>query len=667
MSSSRKSLLIVFLLLLGLAIPQRGEAAPVPKPNVIVITVDTLRADHVGAYGYARARTPNIDALAASGVRFEKAYTPVPITLPSHACLMTGTYPMRNGMHDFSGNRLDPAMPTLASVLKAQGYATGAVLGAAVLDRRFGLHQGFDFYYDHFDFNRMLETNLDAMERPGNLVMDQALAWLRKNSARRLFLWVHLYDPHHPYSPPPPYDAQFKDNPYDGEIAFADAQIGRLLRYLKLGGLLSNTLIVFASDHGEGLGEHAEKTHGFFIYNSTLHVPLVMKLPASAAVARKQVADAVSLVDVMPTVLDALRIPPPAQVQGRSLLPLLQAKGEAGESHLYAESYLPRLHFNWSELRGLQAGNYRLIDGPKPELYDLAKDPGELQNLFEQKPAVAGELRAQLAGVVQKYSAGTETAQKTSLDPAMAERLQALGYAALPGGSNPTISNRDLPDPKDRIQMYELVSEAINLSQRGNYAASIEKLKAALAIEEGSVPAHYLLGLNYYRQKDFASAVPEFRRVLEKSPDYALAVFNLGLALANLGNFDEAIVTLKRTLELDPSNFSAAFDLGALYLKKNMFDESIAAFRQSVTIHPGFAPGRRALGEMLLFRGQVDKAIAELREAARLTPNDGRIHLALAKALEAKGLHREAAQARLKAQELGTQAPARAPGSERRP
>ncbi len=659
MSSFRKFLLVLLL-------PGMASAAPPPRTNVVLITVDTLRADRVGAYGYGKARTPNLDQLAASGVRFEKAFSPVPITLPSHASMLTGTYPMRNGMHDFSGNRLDPAMPTLAAVLRAQGYATGAVVGAAVLDRRFGLNSGFDYYYDNFDFNRMLETNLDAMERPGNLVMDQALAWLRKNSSRRFFLWVHLYDPHHPYNPPAPYNIQLAD-PYDGEIAFTDAQVGRLLRYLKLGGLLSNTLIVLAGDHGEGLGEHAEKTHGFFIYNSTLHVPLLMKLPAGTAAGKKLVADAVSLVDVMPTVLEALRLPVPPQVQGRSLLPLLKATSEAEGSPLYAESYLPRLHFNWSELRGIQSGNYRLIDGPKPELYDLSRDPGEKQNLHAQKPAVAEELRAQLGGVIQKYSAGGETAQQTSLDPAMAERLQALGYAALPGGSNPTISNRELPDPKDRIEMYELVSEAINHSQRGRYDESVEKLKKALAIEPGSIPAHYLLGLNYYRQKRYADAIPEFRLVLERSPDYANAIFNLGLALAHFGNLDEAIPLLQRTLELNPGNFSAAFDLGVVYLKKNMVEESLEAFRRSVTIQPDFAPGHRALGEVLLYRGQADEAIAELREAARLTPNDGRIYVALGNALEAKGLTAEAAQARRKAQSLGTQGPARATGSERRP
>ncbi|MCI0350235.1 MAG: sulfatase, partial [Acidobacteriales bacterium] len=231
----------------------------------MIITIDTLRADRLGCYGYRRIKTPNIDSLAADGIRFEKAYTPVPITLPAHAALLSGTYPMYNGLHDFSGNKLNPNQPTLATILKRHGYATGAVMGSAVLDSRFGLNQGFDFYYDHFDFSRLLETNLDAMERPGNLVMDEALGWLTKHSKKKFFLWVHLYDPHHPYRPPAPYDQQYKAEPYDGEIAFADSQVGRLLNFLKRQGLYRNTLIVLTGDHGEGLGEHGEKTHGFFI------------------------------------------------------------------------------------------------------------------------------------------------------------------------------------------------------------------------------------------------------------------------------------------------------------------------------------------------------------------------------------------------------------------
>src|SRR6266852_846663 len=235
-------------------------AASNSAPNVVVITIDTLRADHLGCYGYKQIRTPNIDALAADGARFERAYTAVPVTLPSHTVMFTGTYPMLSGMHDFAANKLSATQPTLASVLKEHGYATAGIVGSAVLDSRFGLNRGFDFYYDHFDFSRLDETNLDSMERPGNVVVDQALTGLSHNYAKRVFLWGHLYDPHYPYRPPAPYNEQYNAQPYDGEIAFADAQVGRVLRFLRQKNLYENTLIVLAGDHGEGLGEHGEKT-----------------------------------------------------------------------------------------------------------------------------------------------------------------------------------------------------------------------------------------------------------------------------------------------------------------------------------------------------------------------------------------------------------------------
>ncbi len=288
-------------------------AAGTPSTNVVVITIDTLRADHLGCYGYKQIHTPNIDALAADGVRFERAYTPVPVTLPAHTAIFTGSYPMLSGIHDFSANKLNPQQPTLASVLKEHGYNTAAVIGSAVLDSRFGLNHGFDFYYDHFDFNRLLETNLDEMERPGNVVADVALDWLDKNYQKKFFLWMHLYDPHYPYRPPAPYSQDYGSRPYDGEIAFADAQVGRLLRFLKEKGLYQSTLIVLSGDHGESLGEHGEKTHGFFIYNATLQVPLILRLPQGKLA--KQISAQVSLTDIMPTVLQILKVDTPSQVQ----------------------------------------------------------------------------------------------------------------------------------------------------------------------------------------------------------------------------------------------------------------------------------------------------------------------------------------------------------------
>jgi len=623
-------------------------AAPAAAPNVVVITIDTLRADHIGCYGYKQIRTPNLDALAAEGARFERAYTAVPVTLPSHTVMFTGTYPMLSGMHDFAANKLGPGQATLASVLKEHGYATGAVIGSAVLDSRFGLNRGFDFYYDHFDFNRLQESNLEEMERPGNLVADVALDWLSKNYQKKFFLWMHLYDPHYPYRPPAPYAAEYQDRPYDGEIAFADSQVGRLIRFLKSKGLYANTLIVLSGDHGESLGEHGEKTHGFFIYNTTLHVPFIIHLPGVAS--PRTVPDLVSLADLMPTVLQVLKVDVPTQVQGRNLLPLMRTKEPGDARGLYAETFLPRLHFNWSELRGVETENYHFIDAPKPELYDLSKDPGETRNLFGEKKAVAEEMRARLATLIQQFSAGPELAEKTGLDPALMERLKSLGYAGFSGGGSPTITDRALPDPKDRIQAYELISDAIAESQHGDYAPSTEKLNLALKSDPDSVSVHYLLGLNYYRMHEFPQSVEHLQRVLQLSPGYSLATFQLGLAYARAGDFDHAILTLKRTLELDATNFSAAYNLGAAYVQKQMTTEAAAAFRSSVTIAPDYAPGHRALGEVLLYQGQIDDALSELRRAAELAPQDPANHVSLAKALSAKGLNDEAAEEMQKAQ-----------------
>ena len=680
--STIRRLVTVSLFLCGLPL----WAASVKNPIVILITIDTLRADHLGCYGYAAIHTPNIDALSADGVQFENAYSAVPITLPSHASMMTGAYPMQTGMHDFSGNRLGSAQPTMAGILRQHGYATGAVVASAVLDSRFGLNSGFDFYYDHFDFNRLSEANLDAMERPGNLVMDEALKWLQSrlhaNSPKQVFLWVHLYDPHHPYNPPAPYAEEYRAHPYDGEIAFADAQVGRLIGFLKKESLYDHTLIVLAGDHGEGLGEHGEKTHGFFIYNSTLHVPLIFKgvaMDPAKGVAKgvaksvaKSVAESVaksvaeypphrnvitpvSLVDLLPTVLDLLQLPVPAGVQGKSLKPLLQGDAPTGAGDLYSETYLPRIHFNWSELRGILKDRYHFIDAPRPELYDLQADPGELNNLYSGKLAVSAELRAELATVIRKNTPGQETVEKTSLDPVMLERLKSLGYVAVSSGATATLSDQNLPDPKDRLQVYELISSAIDDSQHGRYDSSMEKLQATLKTEAKSIPVHYLLGLDFYRKHDFKSATREFEEVLSLSPGYALAAYYLGLAQGAAGDWDASIVSLQRALQLDKTNFAAAFNLGAAYLQKRSFDQSLEAFRRSVSINPSYAQGYEAIGEMLLFQGKTDEAIPAFKQALIADPENAKSHLGLAQAYELKGMTEEAAQERSRAAEMRRQ------------
>jgi arylsulfatase A-like enzyme/Flp pilus assembly protein TadD len=634
------ALVVAFAFGFGVQTLATNSLAPRSAINVVVITIDTLRADHVGCYGNEQVHTPNIDALAATGVRFEHAYTPVPITLPAHTVIFTGSYPTFSGMHDFSGNRLGLSQATMASILKQKGYATGAVVASAVLDSRFGLNHGFDFYYDHFEFNRLQESNLDEMERPGNIVADQALEWLRRNPSGPFFLWMHLYDPHYPYQPPSPYAEEYKSHPYDGEIAFADEQVGRVVRFLKDRRLLEKTLIVLSGDHGEGLGEHGEKTHGFFIYNSTLHVPLIIRLPGSSS--RRIVPDPVNLADILPTVLESLHIDIPRDVQGQSLAPLLAGRQWTQPRSLYSETYLPRLHFNWSELRGVELEKYHFIDAPKPELYDVEKDPGELHNIYSQKNAVATELHAKLWAVIHEITPGSELAEKTGLDPAMMEHLKSLGYLGVSGGGGSTVKGTDLADPKDRIQIYELISDGMAASQHGQYQESIEKLSTALQTEPNSVSIHYLLALDYYRLQDFGKAIDHLQQVLQVSPDYALAVYQLGLCYAKAGDMHNAIQYLQRTLRMDSTNFSAAYNLGVAYMRIGETASAVSSFRQSISIFPDYVAAHVSLGELLLYQGQTDDAISELRKAVGLAPGDLRAHAALAKALEAKGLHDEA-------------------------
>lgn len=614
----------------------KPAAAPEEKPNVIVVTIDTLRADHLGCYGYTAAQTPAIDALARAGVRFTQAYTPVPITLPAHAALFTGSFPMATGMHDFSGNKLPGSAVTLARVLRDQGYTTAAFLGAAVLDSRFGLNQGFDTYFDHFDFSRLLETNLDQMERRGDVVVDEALSWLKRPPHRPFFLWVHLYDPHFPYTPPEPYASRFRAHPYDGEIAFDDAQVGRLMAALKDQRIYDPSLIVLAGDHGEGLGEHGEKTHGFFIYNSTLHVPLIFKVPGAAP---RVVEDEVSLVDVMPTVLQALKAPVPSTVQGRSLLSQMGGRPGAAPSSLYAETFLPLLHFRWNQLRSLQSRGMKYIDAPAPEIYNTRTDPGELKNLYASRQSMGHEMRDRLNGLVRRLTpaAGAAGAESELTDPALLERLKSLGYVAVSAGTFAEAGGKPLPDPKDRIQVYELVSEALADSQHGRYQESLAKLQQAEKTETASLTINYLVALNYFRLRDYRRSVERLQATLRIDPKFALAAYYLGLAQVQTSDLDGAIISFERAFDLDATNFMAAFNLGAAYLKKGRTEEALQKFQRSVEINPNYAQGQAALGEMYLYLKRPEDAARALERAVELAPRIVKAHENLARAYEALG------------------------------
>ena len=633
------------LLLAGLAAfflvrSGRAQAAASRQPDVILLTIDTLRADHLGCYGDRKAQTPNLDAFAAVADRFTHAYTPVPITLPAHTSIMTGRYPMATGMHDFSGNKLSPDAATLAQTLRSQGYRTAAFVSAAVLDSRFGLDSGFDTYYDHFDFSRLDESSLDLIERPGDQTMNLALTWLDQQtgpvgSRQPFFLWIHLYDPHYPYTTPEPYASRYRDHPYDGEIAFADAQAGRLFAEVKARGVFDKAVIAVAGDHGEGLGEHKEKNHGFFIYNSTLHVPLIVRIPG---IAPRAVQSDASLIDIMPTVLDALKVAVPATVQGRSLLDVMQGRPEpAPHRDLYAETDLPLLHFRWGNLRAILEQNLKYIDAPTPELYDTRADPGELKNLANERTSVAHELRARLVSLIARETPGSgDTAQQVLTDPVLLARLRSLGYVAT-GSNFVDPQGKALPDPKDRIQVYQLFSDAMSEGQRGQYQESLQKLNETENTEPHSLPIQYLMALDYYRLKDYPHAAARFKSAIELDPKFALATYYLGLTESQMGDADAAVESLRHSLELDPTNFSAAFDLGALLLKTNRVDDAVSQFQKAIEINPEYARAHEALGEVYLYQKKPDEAVRELERAVQLQPAFPKAHYTLGRAYQALG------------------------------
>jgi arylsulfatase A-like enzyme/Tfp pilus assembly protein PilF len=616
-------------------------AAERPPLNVVLITVDTLRPDHLGCYGYRSVKTPTIDGLAEHGIRFAHAFTPVPITLPAHTALLTGEFPLATGIHDFTGNKVRAGTETLARILRGHGYTTAAFIAAAVLDRRFGLNQGFDTYYDHFDFGHGEEVHLDFIERRGDQVVNEALKWLKSNPKRPLFMWVHLYDAHTPYAPPEPFASRYHTHPYDGEIAFVDAQLGRFFASLKQQGLYENSLIVLVSDHGESLGEHGEKTHGFFIYNSTLHVAMIFKIPG---VAPRVVEDGASLVDVLPTVLQALKIPIPSSVQGRSLLSLALGRPTGSQSVLYAESYPPLLHFGWNLLRGLQWHGLKYIETTRPELYDTRTDPKELHNLVDTHHALAQQMRERLHDVIGRYTpaSGKAKGEKELTDPALLESLRSLGYVAVSSGDIVDSSGKALPDPKDRIGVYELISAAMVDAHQGRHDESLRKLKEAEKTEPNLLSVRYLMGRDYFHLKDFHHAAECFQAALKLNPKYTLAAFDLGNSQLAMGDAQAAVDSFKRTLELDASNFTAAYDLGVAYTRLRQPDAAIQAFQRAVEILPDYAEAHEAIGELYLYLRRPQDAARELQRAVAIDPKMAKAHFELGRAYEALGLPQKA-------------------------
>lgn len=605
--SFRLALLLVVSLSAGCAQPPPQPTIEAPR-HLILITIDTLRADRVGAYGYSQARTPNIDALASRGARFDRAFAPAPITLPSHASLMTGRYPPGHGSRH-NGMTMDASVPTLAATLSSAGFATGGFVAAFPLDRRFGISKGFESYGDKMP--RGAQGGI-TNERPGRVVVDEAIAWLEGHRSQRLFLWVHLFEPHAPYGDPR--SGRSAVARYDDDVAEADTQVGRLVK--GLGADAAKSLIVVTSDHGEAFGEHGEITHSLFVYDTTLRVPLIL---AGPGVSTRTIATPVSLVDVAPTVLKLLGLSA-MDTDGVDLGRAL--KGEiATPRELYAESFAPLFDFGWSPLRTIRSGDFKFIEAPRSELYNLAHDPAEALDISRSDSKRVAELREK----TQRYNAPAPVAANQNRE--VQGRLQSLGYV---GGGGPRPSG-DRPDPKDRRELaariarvtsgelqgeqleatlQQIVSEDPNnpqanlrlgyvLLESQNCGAASRYFTRAIAAHVPSVDAHLGLAQCQVAARRPADAQKTLTDAERLEPGNPVVAANLGIVFSDAGRHAEGIAALQRAIKIDPEFHEARFNLSRVFARAGRREEAAREAQTLLTMLPPNAPQRAEVQRLL--------------------------------------------------------------------
>ena len=604
--------------------PSAGASSPAKTPpDIFLITIDTLRADHVHCYGYEGVKTPALDDLAREGIRFTQAFTPSPITNTSHASILTGLLPGSHGVTDFAVP-LSPAHPTVAQSLKPQSYRTAAFIGAVILDSKTlapGFDRGFD-YYDNFPEHPQTKSRWGRVERRGMEVAQHAEAWLTKHPAGPHFVWVHLYDPHDPYEPPPPYSQTYKDHLYDGEIAYADSALAHFIAYLKQSGRYRNAIIIVVGDHGEGLGEHHEDTHGIFLYDSTTHVPLIVKLPGAAHAAAVVQAQ-VRTVDIVPTILE-LAGAAPANSDGGSLTPYFAGTTKSGRP-AFGETDYP-LRFGWAPLRSLRSGKdgFKFIEAPRPELYDLQTDAAELHSKYDPVDAHVQKARAMLADLHKREISST---------PA----------TAIPSS---------LPDPKDKIEQQNLLHAAMIASEDDRPADARQSLEKVLALDAKSPTALRQLGELELQEGDFAKAAQHLKGALEVRPDDATAAFYAGRALEKSHDLSAARDALETSLKLMPGQFPARLLLGQVYLGLKDPKAAEDQLEAALLLQPDNVEAQLALANAQIAEGNFAEAAQQLEVLSKAQPKNPEVFDLLAKAYTGLGKADEAQRAESRAKLL---------------
>src|SRR5918993_907982 len=558
--------------------PRQAQSVP---PHVLLVTIDTLRADRLGSYGYGAAKTPVLDRLAAGGARFADATTQAPLTYPAHVAIVTGRYPAVFGVRLNGMNPLPDEANTIAERLSGAGYWTAAVVGSVVLERGLGLDQGFGHYDDRIAIAPAATVAIADLHRPASAVTDAALAWLKDRAPAEgapWFLWTHYFDPHWPYEPPARHAAAAPGRPYDGEIGYVDAELGRLLA----GVDPARTLIVVTADHGEALGDHGEPDHGFFLHDSTLRVPLIFSGAArTGRIPPRVIPEQVRAVDITPTIADLVGVPP-APSDGVSLRPLLEGAARRDVPVSLAESWYPRLHFGWSELMSARVGEWKYVAAPKPELYDLRRDPAEQKNLIGERPAVAARLAAEVERLKTSRASGP-AAPVARPDAAAMERLQALGYI---GSLAPVGAGAAGDNPLDRVADYrayrQLFSRALTLLARDRPAAAASILQKLVKLNVRAFEAHLYLGNAYAALSKRDAALGEYDAAGVLNPESAAPHFEAAKVLSARGDHDAAAARARTGLTIEPRSHYGLYTLGVVHQKAERWGAALEAFSQAV-------------------------------------------------------------------------------------
>jgi arylsulfatase A-like enzyme/thioredoxin-like negative regulator of GroEL len=655
----RRPCLLFLLIVLGACTFVRAEA-----PNIIFITMDTTRADRMGFLGCKKGLTPNLDMLARQGVVFEKTYSQAPLTPVSHATIFTGTYPQFHTVTDF-GHPLPALLPFVPEILHKSGYRTAAFIGSLILDPKANMAPGFDRGFDFFDagFHPKRgpnESRYDSVERRAGNVVGHAMRWIAKNQnpQKPFFIWIHLYDPHAPYDPPEPFDKRFTDL-YDGEVAYADASLGTLFSYMRQHGLYDRALITMMSDHGESLGAHGESMHGIFLYDETIRVPLLFKLPGELLAGRR-VETRVRLVDVAPTLLSMLSLPLPPTFQGESLVPMMKGKPPllgravqkpAADLPAYAETDYPHRAFGWSSIRSMRTGKYLFVRAPRRELYDQTRDQDVEHNLAATSPAVTDTLQAQLDQFRDQTSSYHQKSDQPAVTPEQTENLSALGYV----GSTPATSSTDPlkgADPKDKIGISNTLHEGMIAIEDGRYAEAIPMLQHVLDDSPLISVAQMQLGIALARVKRYPEAIAALQKSVKLMPDSSPAQYELGLALFETGAWRESVPYFQFVAKKRPKFADAQYSLASVYARVQRVPEAVELLQQVIQLNPEHFRANLLLGRILTLQQRSDEALPYLKQAVLSDPNNFEAHAFLADDYEQQGNSQAAASERNRAEAL---------------